>query len=297
MAWRAKWTKSLRVSAKVVCIGNLTAGGTGKTPVAIAIGEVLRTRGLKVAFLSRGFGGRERGPLLVDTARHGAADVGDEPLLLAGVAPTIVSRDRRAGAKLAVAQGADVIVMDDGHQNFDLVKDLSIVVIDSENPCGNGHVLPAGPLRESVAQGMTRADAVVLVGTGRKWSKREIVPTLRARMKSEPSRDLGGRRLLAFAGIGQPVRFFESVEAQGALLVDTKAFADHHAYRADEISKLKSAARANNADLITTEKDYVRLAPADREDVESLPVVAVFEDNESLALLLEKFELGTRPET
>src|SRR5215467_2330961 len=166
VAWRARFASPLRTKAKVVCVGNLTAGGTGKTPVAITIATELRASGFNVWCLSRGYGGRLRGPVVVDIAHHSASETGDEPLLLARAAPTVVSRDRRAGALLAQQRGAEIIVMDDGHQNFDLAKDLSLVVVDARTPFGNGRMLPAGPLREPVEQGLGRADAVVLVGDG-----------------------------------------------------------------------------------------------------------------------------------
>jgi tetraacyldisaccharide 4'-kinase len=287
VAARKRFTKPLRTRARVVCIGNLTAGGTGKTPVAIAVGEALIAQGRRVVFLSRGYGGREQGPILVDAARHGAADVGDEPLLLSRTAPAIVSSDRRAGAKLALENGADVIVMDDGHQNFQLAKDLSLVVVDASAPFGNGHVLPAGPLRESPVQGLSRADALVLIGEGR-----SPVPAgplvLRASVAAARPQQLKDQRVIGFAGIGQPERFFRTLESLGALVVETRAFPDHHPYTAAEVATLRAAARAANASLVTTEKDFVRLDAEARRDIEVLPVRAQFEDERALEQLLSR---------
>jgi tetraacyldisaccharide 4'-kinase len=284
---RKRFTKPLRTRARVVCIGNLTAGGSGKTPVAIAVGETLIAQGRRVVFLSRGYGGHESGPLLVDFSRHRAADVGDEPLLLSRTAPVIVSRDRRAGAKLALENGADVIVMDDGHQNFQLAKDLSLVVADAASPFGNGHVLPAGPLRESPTQGLARADALVLVGDG-SGAAPSGLPVLRARVEPARPQQLRDRRVVAFAGIGQPERFFRTLEALGALIVRKRVFADHHPYTASEVEALRAEARTANASLVTTEKDFVRLDAEARRDVEVLPVRAQFEDERALERLLSK---------
>ncbi len=209
VAWKRDHTIPFRPSAKTICVGNLTAGGSGKTPIAAAIAEALLRHGLKPVFLSRGYGGRLAGPVFVDPAAHSAADTGDEPLLLAATARAIVARDRRAGAALADAQHADVIVMDDGHQNFQLAKDLSFVVVDAETGFGNRKILPAGPLRESVAQGLARADAVVLVGEGDTALTGWSGPVLRARLIAQGADDFAGRRIVAFAGIGRPEKFFE----------------------------------------------------------------------------------------
>jgi tetraacyldisaccharide 4'-kinase len=284
---RKRFTKPLRTRARVVCIGNLTAGGTGKTPIAIAIAEILIAQGRRVVFLSRGYGGRERGPILVDAARHSADEVGDEPLLLSRIAPVIVSRDRRDGAKVALDNGADVIVMDDGHQNFQLAKELSIVVLDAGSPFGNGRILPAGPLREAPAQGLARADAVILVGPAGA-SLRTRLPVLRARVEPAKPQQLADQRVFAFAGIGQPERFFDTLAALGAVIVGKRAFADHHPYTTSEIDILKVEARGAGARLVTTEKDFVRLSDENRRDIETLPVRAQFEDERALEQLLSR---------
>ncbi|HEY2068003.1 MAG TPA: tetraacyldisaccharide 4'-kinase [Rhizomicrobium sp.] len=283
--WKHESAHPYRPKAKVICIGNLTAGGSGKTPIAIAVAEALTARGAHPFILSRGYGGRIRGPVPVDLAHDTAHDVGDEPLLLARAAPVIVARDRKAGAEFADAHGADVIVMDDGHQNFDLAKDLSVVVVDAESGFGNGCVLPAGPLREPVAQGLARADAVVLVGDGTPSLDSFTCPVLRAHLVPPPNHGLQGASIVAFAGIGRPDKFFDTLRHLGARLIETREYADHHAYTASEIARLK--AKARGARLVTTEKDYVRLTQAEREGVEFLPVHADFDDTAGFAALLQ----------
>jgi tetraacyldisaccharide 4'-kinase len=282
--WKSSAAHPYRANAKVVCIGNLTAGGSGKTPVAIAVAQALGAH--HPFILSRGYGGRTRGPALVDPARDTAQDVGDEPLLLARAAPVIVARNRMAGAGFADAHGAGVIVMDDGHQNFDLAKDLSLVVVDAETGFGNGRVLPAGPLREPVAQGLARADAVVLVGDGTPDLGGFAGPVLRARLAPTDGHVLRDEKVVAFAGIGRPDKFFDTLRGLGATLIETREYADHHAYTAAEIARLK--AKARGARLLTTEKDYVRLTQAEREGIDFLPVQAVFADMAALARLLDR---------
>jgi tetraacyldisaccharide 4'-kinase len=287
VAWKRDHAKPHRPSARVICIGNLSAGGTGKTPIAIAVARSLKERGRNAFILSRGYGGRTRGPALVDPAQDTARDVGDEPLMLAAAAPVIVARDRKAGAALADSSGADVIVMDDGHQNFTLAKDLSIVVVDAGIGFGNGRVLPAGPLRESVEQGLARADAVVLVGDGTPDLRGFAKPVLRARLVPVDVIGLKGARAVAFAGIGRPEKFFETLRALGAELVEARDFADHHAYTAAEVARLRALARNHGALLVTTEKDFVRLTPSERDGINFLPVRAAFENPAALARLLD----------
>ncbi len=238
--------------------------------------------------LSRGYGGRMPGPAFVEPALNSAADTGDEPLLLAAAAPTIVSRDRRAGAQLADAQGAGAIVMDDGHQNFELAKDLSVVVVDAETGFGNGRILPAGPLREPVSQGLARADAVILAGDGHPSLPGFKGPVLRAHLVPADGAFLKGARVVAFAGIGRPEKFFATLALCGADVVAAEEFPDHHNYSAAEIARLKSKARSTGAMLVTTEKDHVRLMPGEREDIATLPVRAVFEDDAAFAQLLDR---------
>ena len=273
VARKARHENPYRAKAKVICVGNLTAGGSGKTPVAIALAQMLMARGKKVYFLTRGYGGQTRGPAEV-TANSNAAQMGDEALLLARTAPTIVAGDRAEGAKLADAQGADVIVMDDGHQNFSLAKDLSLVVVDGQTGFGNGLMIPAGPLREPVAQGLSRADAVVVVGDGTPDLRGYAGAVVRAQLESQ-SHDMRGRRVFAFAGIGRPEKFVASLNDAGADVTGTQFFGDHHVFSQSEIAGLR--ARAAGAALVTTEKDFVRLSAADRAGVGVLKIAAQFD--------------------
>jgi tetraacyldisaccharide 4'-kinase len=283
IACKSRFASPWRSHAAVISVGNLTVGGTGKTPLVIALARLLRDRSIAVACLSRGYGRRHLGALLVKP-HYDVRAVGDEALLLARVAPTVVARNRTEGARLAEAQAARLIVMDDGHQNFSLAKDLSIVVVDGETGFGNGKIVPAGPLRESVPQGLSRADAVVIMGDGAPKLSGFAGPALRARLKAECRLD--GRRFVAFAGLGRPEKFFAMLRALGAELATTFAFADHHVYAADEISNLHKRAVETKAALITTEKDIVRFSLADRRGIEVLPVHAVFDDPAAVAALL-----------
>lgn len=284
VAWKARHARPYRAKARVLCVGNLTVGGSGKTPVALALGARLKAKGARVFFLTRGYGGSEAGPLEV-AASHTAAQVGDEALLLARTAPTIVARNRAAGAALAEQKGAQVIVMDDGHQNFTLAKDLSLVVVDGESGFGNGRVIPAGPLREPVKQGLARADAVVIMQDGHPDLAGYRGPCLQARLVAT-SNEFNGRPVFAFAGIGQPEKFVSSLKGVGAIVTGTQFFADHHPFTANEISALK--ARAGNAVPVTTEKDFVRLAERDRAGIAVLSVQARFDDEAALDALLAR---------
>jgi len=292
---RMAWGKPERAGVPVICVGNLVAGGSGKTPVSIAVAEALRARGVAFAFLTRGHGGRERGPLAVDLARHEAADVGDEALLLAANGPCRVSRDRAAGARAAVADGAQVLVMDDGFQNPGLAKDLSLIVVDGGVGFGNGLLVPAGPLREPVARGLARADAVVVVGEDETGVERLVrtattrpLPVLHARLEpSMEARALAGRAVLAFAGIGRPEKFFATLESLGARVVDRVGFADHHPYRPEEVMALVDRASMLGAVLVTTAKDAARLPDPLRALVRVVPVRAVWRDPAALDRLLD----------
>lgn len=283
VALKARITSSFDSGIAVICVGNLTAGGSGKTPVAIAIAEALRARGQRPFFLTRGYGGSERGPALASRA-HSAAVMGDEALLLARHAQTVVSRDRAAGARLAKEKGADVIVMDDGHQNFALRKSLSLVVVDAETGFGNGLQIPAGPLREPVRQGLQRADAVILTGEGSPDLQGYKGPVLRARIVADGA-PFAGKPVFAFAGIGRPQKFFVGLEQAGAELTAACAFPDHHPYTDDEILELKAA--AGTAQLVTTEKDFVRMTVTQREDIKVLKAAVIFDQPQGLARLLD----------
>lgn len=284
VAWKARYAAPYRAKAQVICVGNLTAGGSGKTPVALAIGARLAAKGRKCFFLTRGYGGSEPGPYQVAPG-DGAERVGDEALLLSQAGPAIVARDRAEGAALAVARSADTIVMDDGHQNFALAKDLSFVVVDGEAGFGNGRMIPAGPLRESVRQGLKRADAVIVMGPGNPDLRGYSGPVLRARLEPEGA-FLKGKRVFVFAGIGRPEKFLATVKSAGATVTGMQFFADHRPFRQGEITNLK--ARAGDSLLVTTEKDFVRLAQKDRAGVALLKVHALFDDPARLDDLLNR---------
>ncbi len=294
---RRRWVRPHEAPVPVICIGNLVAGGAGKTPVALAVARHLIARGAAVHLLSRGYGGRLAGPVRVSPGVHAAADVGDEPLLLARTAPCWIARDRVAGAQAAAADGAQIIVMDDGHQNPTLGKALSIVVIDAEAGFGNGRLIPAGPLREPVAEGLSRADAAVLLGDdgGALEATLPGNPTvLHATLEpADDSRALDGEPVFAFAGIGRPAKFFATLEAIGCKVRRTQAFPDHHPYRHAEVKRIIDAAWAEGALAVTTEKDAVRLPPDLRAAVMTVAVDVAWREPERLdALLLEAVRDG-----
>ncbi len=287
---RRSLTRPERPEAPVICIGNLTVGGTGKTPLAITMGRHLIEQGLTPMYLTRGYGGRKKGPLIVDRSVHGARDVGDEPLLLAGTAPTVVSSNRPKGACHAIGAGATVIVMDDGFQNPSLDKILSILVIDGETLLGNGMVVPAGPLRESIKSGFARTDAIVVMGGAgaTQTTQRHLDdilarfsrPVFRANLAPDPERlrHLLGHRYVAFAGIGRPSKFFTTARDLGLDVAAQRAFPDHHAYTDEELASLDKDARRHSAMLLTTEKDAMRLPPERRARVSVLPVQVAFDE-------------------
>jgi tetraacyldisaccharide 4'-kinase len=292
--YRRTHARPYRAAIPVICVGNLSAGGTGKTPIAIAIARALILRGLKPVFLTRGYGGKVRGAAFVapdDRATH----VGDEPLLLAATAPVIVSADRAAGARLAQAHGFDTVIMDDGHQNFTLAKDLSLIVVDAEAGFGNHRVLPAGPLREPVAQGLARADAVIVAGAGTPDLGGFAGPVLHTTLVQDETRLAPGARVVAFAGIGRPGKFFDALTRLGLEIADRKAYGDHHIYTQSEIARLKHRAAALHAPLVTTEKDYVRLTAAEREGIVALPVQSRFEEPAALDGLLDRLATAGVP--
>ncbi|ALG69756.1 tetraacyldisaccharide 4'-kinase [Azospirillum thiophilum] len=299
---RIAGTVPRRVGAPVVCVGNLVAGGAGKTPVGLALIAALRDRGVRVHALTRGHGGRQAGPLPVEPARHTPADVGDEALLLAEAAPCWVARDRVAGAERAVAAGAGIIVMDDGFQNPALHKDLALIVADGAVGFGNGRLVPAGPLRERVADGLARADALVILGEDRHGLAALAGgrPVLHGRLEPDPqaAAGLAGHEVLAFAGIGRPEKFFATLEALGARVVERVSFADHHPYRPAEVAALIDRAAALGALPVTTAKDAVRLPPDLRGQVRVLPVSVRWapEGAEVLAALLDPLLLRGKPD-
>ena len=282
----------------VICIGNLTAGGTGKTPLTIAIGHGLAALGHRPHILTRGHLGRLKGPVRVDPERHSVRDVGDEALLLAAIAPTWIARNRVAGARAATRAGADILLMDDGHQNPSLKKTLSLVVVDGEVGLGNGRVIPAGPLRESAARGLERTDAVVLMGEPGPRAQDQLKawqgPVFHAHLEPQQIALQTGP-YVAFAGIGRPEKFFATLKAMGAKLAARLAFPDHHVFSERDFEKLAARAKAAGARLITTEKDAVRLSEAARKRVQVLPVSAVISSHEAFGrFLIEQLESKSR---
>ncbi len=278
-----------RAPVPVICCGAATAGGAGKTPLALDLAARLLARGRRPAFLTRGHGGR-RGALPVDPSRDDARAVGDEALLLAACAPTFVCADRVAGARAAIAGGADVLVMDDGLQHPGLAQTLALLVVDGGAGFGSGQVIPAGPLREPVAAAAARCAAAVLVGADECGAGSHLppgLPVLRARLVPAPIAGLAGGRALAFAGIGRPEKFFASLRETGAELAGTRAFADHHRFSAAELEQLRRDATAQHARLVTTAKDAVRLPAAFRAAVAVLHVALAWDDPAPIEALLE----------
>ncbi len=285
---RRALTRPYRASVPVICVGNLVAGGAGKTPVALSLADRLSQKGISVHFLTRGYGGSLAGPIAVDPKRHGAAEVGDEALLLAHSAPTWVARDRVKGAGAATRDGAELLLLDDGFQNPGLRKDLSILVVDGTYRFGNGRLIPAGPLRESVRSGLARAQAAVLMGEDEAGIGKTLaahLPLLRARIVAE-SASLSGKPLVAFAGIGRPDKFFDLLQRSGAELIARRPFPDHHPYRAAELDALAAEAGAAGATLMTTAKDRVRLPIGWRDRVEVLEIAVEWDDQAALDALV-----------
>ncbi|GGF16112.1 tetraacyldisaccharide 4'-kinase [Aliidongia dinghuensis] len=273
----------------VLCVGNLVVGGAGKTPLVIELARLLGERGHRPHILTRGYGGALAGPVRVDPAEQDFRAVGDEALLLAAAAPTWVARDRPAGARAAAAAGAELILMDDGLQNPSLAKNLAFIAVDAGYGFGNGRVMPAGPLREPQRRGLERVQAAVLIGEDREGLGAILarrLPVARARLV--PDGDAApwrGRRAVAFAGIGRPQKFFDSLTDLGVDLVAGIGFPDHHAYRRDELADLIAQAERAEAAVVTTAKDWVRL-PADlRPRVETLPVRLAWAGAEDQALI------------
>jgi tetraacyldisaccharide 4'-kinase len=277
-----------RAGIPVLCVGNFTLGGAGKTPTALALAGMLLEEGERPYFLSRGYGGRLSGPIQVDPVEHRARDVGDEPLLLARRAPTIVAHDRVAGARAARDAGATVVVMDDGFQNPSLHKDVSLIVVDTRRGIGNQRVFPGGPLRAPLERQLARTNAILLVGEGeasdelQQAAHRRNIPVFRAAFvpDADAVASLSGHKVLAFAGIGDPQKFFATLQKAGIAAPVTQAFPDHYRYTPADCAVLLRRAEQEGLTLLTTEKDLVRIAGDEKlaalaAQVRSLPVTLV----------------------
>ena len=270
---RLRLGKPRKCKAKVICIGNITAGGVGKTPVAMAMAEQYIKAGKKVFFVTRGYKGKLKN-IVVNLERHTAAETGDEARQLAGVAPTIIAPRRELGAEKAVRLGAEIIIMDDGFQNPGLYKDESWLVFDGAAGIGNGKIIPAGPLRETLKNGEKRADYILIMGEDKTGLTEQCtLPVFSGRLKPLPF-DLENKRVLAFAGIGHPEKFYQTLKSLGYILVATRDFADHHAYTATDLEALRAEAAAQGLSLVTTEKDYVKLPDSAKKDIFCLKVRA-----------------------
>jgi tetraacyldisaccharide 4'-kinase len=290
--------KGLDAGIPVICVGNYHVGGAGKTPTVLALTAILRDLGERPVVLSRGYGGRLRGPVMVDPARHAAADVGDEPLMMATRVPVAVARERVDGVALAKSQGASVILMDDGFQNPAIAKDIALIVIDSDRGLGNACVFPAGPLRAPLKPQLARTDALVVIGRGHAGDAVASAiaalgkPVLSAHLLPEPEivAALQVKPVSAFAGIGDPQRFFRTLRATGIEVKREQVFADHHPFTPGEIAALVAEAQQDRLTLVTTEKDLARLrntdAPPVAHEIVPFPVTLQFDDAAKLRSLL-----------
>ncbi|MBI3441975.1 MAG: tetraacyldisaccharide 4'-kinase [Proteobacteria bacterium] len=282
------------MSKPVICVGNLVAGGAGKTPVVLSLAELLLEKGYNPHLLTRGYGGKESGPLQVSPGRDTTYDVGDEALLLVDKAPTWVSANRPLGAQEAMDSGANIIIMDDGFQNSVIYKDFSFLVIDGIVGLGNKQVMPAGPLREGLKFGLSRADAVVVIGEDKTGAADYIrrlmtVPILHAALVADGNNpDVEGKKVFAFAGIGRPQKFRETLEAAGAVVEGWKEFPDHFPYDDEDLKEFMAAADAAGDVLLTTAKDYVRIPDGVRQKIQKFSVHLVWQNPSEIVPLIEQ---------
>lgn len=284
----------VKLCTPVICVGNINAGGTGKTPTVIYLVQKLLELGHTPIVVSRGFGGSLQGPVVVDARSHSSADVGDEPLLLAAFCSVVVSKSRLEGAQRAEQQGASVILFDDGFQDPSVYKDLSLVVVDAKRGFGNGRCIPAGPLREPVQTGLSRADALITIGSEPEqtsFATQASIPRFQGMLEPlQMGMDWAETRVLAFAGIGHPAKFFTTLKSLGAEIIHAEALADHQPLTASLMARLSADAKRHNARLVTTEKDAVRLPQAFRQEVLTLPVRLQFANESGLIAKLQELK-------
>jgi tetraacyldisaccharide 4'-kinase len=282
---RRLFTKSYKPSIPVICVGNATAGGAGKTPFCIALGKLLKAH-YSVAYVSRGYGGSEQGPVQV-TSGHHYKQVGDEPLLLQKMAPVFVAKNRRLAIDAAIASGAQLVIMDDGLQNPTIAKTLSFLVIDGSTGVGNGYVIPAGPLRLPLKDTLKKSDAVVMMGQDRTQITASLKnkPLIEATIVPASLHIMAHKKMIAFAGIGHPEKFFHTLETLNYKILEQISFADHYAYKKQDLDKLLAKAKKENAILITTEKDMMRIPFNYQRQIHSLPIEVVFDKTQEEELL------------
>lgn len=284
--FRVTHGKSQKVGRPVICIGNLTAGGTGKTPVAVSMAKLLQGQGKNPFFVSRGYGGTLKG-ILVDNKKHTAFEVGDEPLLLSRQAPVVINSNRYLAAQKALKSGAEIIIMDDGFQNPGLYKDLSFLVFDGGFGYGNGLAVPAGPLRENLHSGLKRANAIIIIGEDEHNLANEFMELPVFRGKIVPvNPQVNNHEVIAFAGIGRPEKFYKSLNELGFNLVETLNFPDHHVYTKAELQKIITKAQKQGAVIFTTSKDFVKIPPQMHKFFHVLEIEIKWEDEEKLTTFI-----------
>lgn len=284
---RLKLKQAPKADIPVICIGNITAGGTGKTPVSVSVAKMLATDMYHPFFLTRGYGGKLQN-VMVNTKKHSAEDVGDEPLLLAQQAPVIVNANRYEGAKLAIQEGADIAIMDDGFQNPSLHKDLSFLVFDGSYGIGNGKIIPAGPLRETFENGIKRADALIILGKDKhNLAERCKLPVFFGHTEALQTTVNSGK-VLAFAGIGHPQKFYHTLGQLGFDVAETIDFPDHHFYRKEELENILQKAKELNAEVYTTGKDFVKIPPSLQKYINVLEIAVVWDNPDELLKFIKE---------
>ena len=288
---RQKLVNQYKANIPVICIGNIVAGGAGKTPVALYLGQYIKKKSINIHYLSRGYGAKLSGVIKVDINNHSAIDVGDEPLLLAEIAPTWIAKNRVDGVKAAVDSGADIIIMDDGFQNPYLYKDLSLVVVDTAVGFGNGKIIPSGPLRETIKNGLSRADGVILIGDEEmpvELSKFDSDKIYHATLKPDIDWVNDGGKYVAFAGIGRPSKFFSSLKLAGVKISQCYSYGDHYNYKNSDLEYLRKKAKQYSAKLITTKKDILRISKQQRKDIAVFPIMLYCRESKNFHRQVDK---------